>query len=366
MSNLNNFINSNLDNLLTYLKAEKSSKYNHIYTTAAHYSQITTIPERNANIGLAQIHLSINTLDYSNHYSVKKYNVRLETNIFNSKLCIPAKKTVNLLKSDILLFGNDKEVYISENNNWLTDPRYYTEKTNEFSFGLYTFREYNIQKLYDNGLIKLLTNIDIYTYVCSITKGSEQYTTNKYNLSVTNNILSDPKICCTIFYGYVDDEYTDNMGTCDTIATTFARITGLKKTAIYQKLQRAKRETKDKQKSIPAKISVDANTYNNRICNMLGVSQELKDRFEKDGSNKYTLKIFVSESEDWNIWENARINKTGNIKEYQKEYQKDRSKDEEYLIEQRVRAYLRRHNNQIYSKWSDIEKEVANKILQDK
>lgn len=362
------------DTLMSFLGAHPSDKNftNKIYAIANKDIKIkkTTILGRSEKIGFSQFYIIYHKNINEKNYDVDSKYIRVETNFFQNKLSIFANKTVGLLYSDILIFGDEEFTYISEGpHKWLSDDKYYRIVETNMIFGKTVLYEYDVLKLLQDEKIKLIQkdNIDQCTKVMTgslvkpnITKINNLFVKSTKEYCMIENLLvqNDPRVGKPVYFCYYGSRYTNRIGTVKKIALelvdSFMPSANLKN--VMQTLYRACRETDNKKVAIPAVFKLTNEEVNN-----------IKNNFMIDNSILYEDKIvvFFSKNPYFDVIENKKILKTENTKEYQKEYQKTEG-GQNNKLRAKIRNWLKRHNNEFNPVWTDEEKNIAQTILAKK
>lgn len=378
-------MNKILPLVLSYLDAEPSSKYNHIFSTPNKLkeSTATTIPLRTSQIGLAQYYICYNRRVNDKMSKAEKVSIRIETYVENGYLKAFSSRAHAIRNAEMLIIKDTSAnvCYISKENGnkWLVSSLYATADEEVTPYGLRTVYKYDLNKLMADEKISMLIKDDN-GKVKEVTgplmrlKTISEHKYDSYFLEVEEckhrHVDRDRKSCAGVYYGFGDMKITCYKDTVKSLSHTVSLYTGLSEKTVYQRLQRAKRDTVLGLYNTPAAFKFSKKGFddfcamydNNELCN-------------KDMS---TLVVWLS-------YENGPIiepptNKTENMKDYQKDYQKeneDKIKDyqkgyqkdyyeknsDSQKMKAKIRAWLKRHNGEMNPKWNDDERKIAESLL---
>lgn len=363
---------------MSYLNAQPSNKNfsNKIYTksnidvTVTKNKKQFVIPMRSQNNGMSQFNIYYSIKRDDGMYDIEMKNIRVETNYFKDKLTIFANKNTSLVKSDILIFGNETTTYLSEGpHTWLEDEKYFKIVETNYFFGKKVVYEYNVKSLInDKKIVELLRHPDkslmtvykgettnntpdieykkLYTY-----SDSEYFQINKLF------IQCDKKQAYPVFFTYYGCRYTNRMGTIPNIANEVARVITQNPDAIApdyikNKLYRCLRDTEKKGIAIPAVFKLP--DY---------VADKLRNNFNFDPDLLYdnNFIVFLSKIENFDVIKNKKVLKTEDIKQYRKDNAGKYAG--KYNLKKKVQMYLKRHNNEFNPKWNAEEKCIAESII---
>ena len=372
-------LQKNLPLLLSYLEVIPSNKdlTNKIYTISnkdieydtKNYGKVV-VSKRSPDNGYSQITLKVGVKSQSSKYKIETYNLRIENNVWldkvndKSTLSINTTKVEVLQNCNILCFGDDYDhFYISLNDHhWLMNPTYVKQKKVTSCYGSFCINEYDIHKLLADkkiiGLAKRPETNDIVSYTglaYNNTQTIQSYAYNDYvkELKALEDlyIQSDPRFAAVIYYCYLGQRFTSKYSTIPELAAKIATLIGGNQKSIAGQLYRSKRETTKDSRAHYTTFDVreDKLTY---IKNDIDLCDAIQD-------NK--LAICISLEKDFDVFENAIIRKTENMKEYQKEYQKNNA--DILKMHKRVATYLKRNNGKYNPKWNKEEIEYADSIL---
>lgn len=347
--------------ILAYLKAEPNSKFNHIYSI--NYKNTSkTIPVRNDSIGLAQYQICFNKKINEKFHQADKVNVRLEAFVKGSFLELFSSKAFKIVKADILAIkveGSCSACYISTENRWLTSKEYCVATEEVTAYGLKTIFKYDLNKLMadekihmlirDNGIVKEVTG----PFSNMKTIGEYEYNdyTKEVNDCIHKHVDRDKRVASGIYYGFGDMKATCYKNTVLGLANDLLKYTNLSLNTIYQRLQYAKRETVLGLYNVPATFKFSKDGFDEFTT--------MYDKLELSSDDIDTLVVWLSH-ETGPIHEKPKL--TEDLKEYQKEYQK-KNRDS-CNMKVKVKTWLKRHNGEFNSKWSDEEREFAETLMQ--
>ena len=342
--NIKELLTKNLNKIFSFIEAEPKSSFNHIFTNPSN--------KRTYNNGFAQFTIQANI-----DKCAERFSLRVENHCTYNKLTLIEKKISNLLKSSIMIFGNEDATFISKSSafghDWIEDEKYYKAFDLKTSFGLLSVREYDIDLLLKNRKIfqLLLDEVDrkIIAFSGELTKGkTKEFAYNEYN-EVNDEleslyIQSDPRTANTIYYTFFGERFTNIRGTIPALASYFAMYSNDKDAnadkRLKQRMHYAKNMTMKTGKAVPVEIELNDLARKN-LSNDAFFSGCLSD--------KGNLIIYISTQKDFDVIENEKKNLTSNV-DYKKIYDK-------------VAKYLARHNHSMNPKWGNEEIEIANKIL---
>ena len=348
-------VNNWKDEIYSFLEAKPDSpykKFNHIYTN--------NNSDRNKNNGFANFVFQANVCIDDNYALVDKFNIRIETNVFMGRFQVAARKVNNFANADYIIFGTGDTLYVSDrkannNHDWLFNKELRNRTDVEINGKLRTFYTYNLNALLKNHkvfcIIKNEYKLDKRIVVCTedlATKFNEgadsniYKTFNYYDIDTSNikYVQYDPRLAQICFYGFKGYKYTNNRGTVIEITNLLSDYADISQQAIYQRLNRALTNTvktgKVKTCVIPMKDWVRNDiSFDSSILN-----------------ENNEVEVYLSQDPDFDIEENKHINKTEDMKEYQKNYGN---------MYRKVKKYKLTHTEPRAS-WTDEEKELFYKI----
>ena len=375
-------LQKNLSLLLSYLEVIPSDQNhtNKIYSIANKNIEYehkkcgkVKVSKRNQENGYSQIKLKVGVKCQSSKYKIETYNIRIENNVWLDKvrdtcsLSLNTTKVEALQNCNILCFGDENDhFYISLNDHkWLMDSKYTTQKKVTSCYGSFCVNEYDIYKLLADkkiiGLAKRPETNDVVSYTglaYDNTQIIQSYTYDNYEKELKSleglYLQADPRFAAVIYYCYLGQRFTSKYSTIPELAAKIATLTGENQKSIAGQLYRSKRETaKDNRAHYTTfDIKEDKLEY---IQNDIDLCDALQDG---------KLAICISLEKDFDVFENAKVKKTENMKEYQKEYQE---KNADMLkMHKRVSTYLKRNNGEFNPKWNEDEKEYAKSIKESK
>lgn len=375
---IKDFFKQNYDLLMSSLNAQPSNKNfsNQIYTKCNRDVTLTpkkgrsyTLSMRGPNNGMSQFNIYYSVLRDDGKYDIELKNIRVETNFFKDKLTIFANKNSSLVKSDILIFGDEINTYLSEGpHKWLEDEKYYKVIEANFTFGKKVVYEYKVNELIKDGkIVQLLrhpdkSKITIYKGEVNGEPNIEYKTLNVYPDKEYNNISRlfiqcDKKQAYPVFFTYYGCRYTNRMGTIPNIANNVAQIitqdvNAVAPKSIINKLYRCLRETEKRGVAVPAVFKLQEN-----------VAESLRNNinFDSDVLCDDKFIVFLSKIENFDIVENKKMLKTENIAQYRKDNAGKYAG--KYNLKKKVQMYLKRHNNEFNPKWNEEEKNIAEELL---
>lgn len=377
--NIKDFFKQNYDLMMSFLNAQPSNQNfsNQIYTKCN--KDITLTPKngkrpyvlsmRSQNNGMSQFNVYYSVARNDGKYNVESKNIRVETNFFRDRLTVFANRNSALVKSDILIFGDEVTTYLSEGpHTWLEDEKYYKVIEANFPFGKKVVYEYKVNELIKDGkIIQLLRHPDkskMTVYKGDVNgepdidyKKLNTYTVQEYSKINRLFIQCDKKQAYPVFFTYYGCRYTNVKNTIPNIANYIAQLIAqdVNVTApkcILNKLYRCLRETERRGVAVPAVFNIPEN-----------VAESLRNNINFDADvlcdNKFI--VFLSKIENFDVVENKKPLKTENIVQYRKDNaEKYKGK---YNLKKKVQMYLKRHNNEFNPKWNEEEKMIAEEIL---
>lgn len=372
------FFKQNYDLMMSYLNAQPSNKNfsNKIYTksnidvTVTKNKKQFVIPMRSQNNGMSQFNIYYSIKRDDGMYDTEMKNIRVETNYFKNKLTIFSNKNTSLVKSDILIFGNETTTYLSEGpHTWLEDEKYFKIVETNFPFGKKVIYEYNVKSLInDKKIVELLRHPDkslMTVYKGETTNNTPDveykklytYSDSEYLQINKLFIQCDKKQAYPVFFTYYGCRYTNRMGTIPNIANEVARVITQNPDAIApdyikNKLYRCLRDTEKKGIAMPAVFKLP--DY---------VADKLRNNFNFDPDLLYdnNFIVFLSKIENFDVIKNKKVLKTEDIKQYRKDNAGKYAG--KYNLKKKVQMYLKRHNNEFNPKWNTEEKCIAENIL---
>ena len=364
--------------MMSFLNAQPSNQNfsNQIYTKCNR--DVTLKPKnrrpyvlsmRSPNNGMSQFNIYYSVARDDGKYDIELKNIRVETNFFKDKLTIFANKNSSLVKSDILLFGDEVTTYLSEGpHKWLEDEKYYNVIEADFHFGRKVVYEYKVNELINDGkIVQLLRHPDkskmtVYKGEVGVAPDIDYKTLNIYPDKEYNKINGlfvqyDKKQAYPIFFTYYGCRYTNRMGTVPNIANQVAQIltqnvNAVAPKCIINKLYRCLRETEKRGVAVPAVFKLPDN-----------VAESLRNNINFDADvlcdNKFI--VFLSKIENFDIIENKKTLKTENIVQYRKDNAGKYAG--KYNLKKKVQMYLKRHNNEFNPKWNEEERMIAEELI---
>ena len=373
------FFKQNYDLMMSYLEAQPTNKNfsNKIYTKCNREITITDdktkkqhiLRMRSENNGMSQFNVIYSKSRPDSFYDIEMKDIRVETNFLKDKLTIFANKTSALVKSDILIFGDEVTTYLSEGpHSWLEDEKYYKIIEANFPFGKKVIYEYKVSNLIKDGkIVQLLRHPD--KSLMTIYKGEidsnpnidykklNTYDDKEYFQINKLFIQCDKKQAYPVFFTYYGCRYTNNMGTIPNIANQVAQILSgnpdaIAPTYIINKLYRCLRETEKRRVAVPAIFELSDD-----------IAERLRNNINFDADTLYGNKfiVFLSKQENFDVIENKKVNKTDDIVQYRKDNAGKYAG--KYNTKKKIVMYLKRHNNDFNPKWSDEEKYIALSLL---
>ena len=372
------FFKQNYDLMMSFLNAQPSNKNfsNQIYTKCNRDVKVTPkksrpyiLPMRSQDNGMSQFNVYYSVKRDDGKYDIELKNIRVETNFFKNKLTIFANKNTSLVKSDILLFGDEVTTYLSEGpHTWLEDEKYFKIVEANFSFGKKVVYEYNVNNLIKDGkIVQLLRhpNKSLMTVYKGEVAGEPNvdyktlntYTPKEYGKINKLFIQCDKKQAYPIFFTYYGCRYTNRMGAIPNIADNVAQIITQDVNAkaprcIVNKLYRCLRETEKRGIAVPAVFELPED-----------VAEKLRNNINFDSDtlcdNKFI--VFLSKIENFDVIKNKKVLKTDNIVQYRKDNAGKYAG--KYNLKKKVQMYLKRHNNEWNPKWSEEERNIAESLL---
>ena len=379
-------LQKNLSLLLSYLEVIPSDQNhtNKIYSIANKDIEYKTkncekvvVSKRNPENGYSQIKIKAGVKCPSSKFKIETYDIRIENNVWLDKvkdknsLSIITSKVEALQNCNILCFGDENDhFYISINNHqWLMNPKYVTQKKVTSCYGSFCVNEYDVYKLLADkkiiGLAKRPETNDVVSYTglaYDNTQIIQSYTYDDYEKELKSleglYLQADPRFAAVIYYCYLGQRFTSKYSTIPELAAKIAALTGGNQKSIAGQLYRSKRETtKDNRAQYTTfDIKEDKLEY---IQNDIDLCEAIQDS---------KLAICISLEKDFDVFENAKVKKTENMKDYQKEYQKEYQKNNADILKmhKRVSTYLKRNNGKFNPKWNEEEKEYAKSIKENK
>lgn len=387
-------LQKNLSLLLSYLEVIPSDQNhtNKIYSIANKNIEYehkkcgkVKVSKRNQENGYSQIKLKVGVKCPSSKYKIETYNIRIENNVWLDKvkdtcsLSLNTTKVEALQNCNILCFGDENDhFYISLNDHkWLMNSKYVTQKKVTSCYGSFCVNEYDIYKLLADkkiiGLAKRPETNDVVSYTglaYDNTQIIQSYTYDDYEKELKSleglYLQADPRFAAVIYYCYLGQRFTSKYSTIPELAAKIATLTGENQKSIAGQLYRSKRETtKDNRAHYTTfDIKKDKLAY---IQNDIDLCDALQDG---------KLAICISLEKDFDVFENAKMKKTEDMKEYQKKYgeehketmkeyqKKYQEKNADMLkMHKRVATYLKRNNGKFNPKWNAEEKEYAKSII---
>lgn len=369
-------MNKILPLVLSYLDTEPSSKYNHIYSTPNKLKEdtVTTIPLRTSQIGLAQYYICYNN---ENTHKADKVRIRIETYVDNGYLKVFSSRAHAIKNAEMLIIKDATAniCYLSKekNNRWLMSSAYAIADEDVTPYGLRTVYKYDLSKLLaDEKISMLVRDDDIVKEVAgpySNMKTISEHKYDDYHLEVEEckhrHVDRDRKTCAGVYYGFGDMKITCYKDTVKSLAHTVSLYTNLSEKTVYQRLQRAKRDTL-------------LGLYN--ASAVFKLSEKGFDDFCAMYDNNELCSKDLSSLVVWLSYDNGPIieppaNKTEDIKSYQKGYQKKNEENlknyqkgyyeenEDHKMKTKTRAWLKRHNGEMNPKWNDEEIKIAKMIM---
>lgn len=298
---MNNYLKEHINQILSYLNAKNDS-----------YNNVVTIPSKDRNVsnGFAQFILQANLPLSSKLYSVRKFNLRVEMNVWNNNLAIKCNKAAYIEKTDMLIFGNKDEntVYISTELDWLNDTKYYTNGFIHSVFGDFTVRNYSIPHLMKDEKIVMLQNEttqlfsatgSLYDIKIDDTQKYDVYGYAEKSCGDIEYVQNDRKTGAAVWYAFYNERYTNNVSTIKGISEYINRLfPTLKVDYIQRYLYRAMKDNKSE-----ISIKVDEK-QKDCLISSLRVEPNFFD------GNKIVVKLSENKGTDtWKIYEDAK-NKT--------------------------------------------------------
>lgn len=317
--------------LFTYLDADpKKVQY------------ISAIPATKRNKSNGYANIEFNYIDKFNEE--QKKNIRIENNVFRSHIYLDPVRAHRLENADLIVFYDTKsnELFISDktlnnNNAWLKDKSV-RSTINSSSFNK-EFYDYNIEILLNKHAIFQISIAKDKFYIIHDDSGSYFFKTVIITSSDRKSIIHYPLLVnrvkyvpCDLrerepaYFCFYNESETHTEATLMGLAEKFYSYTDLSKNKFYKKLYDASKN----------------NTY---------VSIPLKSQFaDKRYINNGNFEIGLSTTNNQSI--TRKVNKTENMKEYQKNYGN---------IYRKVKKYKKTHTEPKNS-WTQEEKELFYKI----
>lgn len=359
-------LNKYKNEIFSYLNADPEKGMN----------RISTIPskERNENNGYANFRFFVNVRE-DDWSQVQKYNVRIETKIFNDRLVLQRSKIKYMEKADLIIFADDENLYISDlsrskTRDWLYELKFFYKMDLDFQNkgNPKTYHYYSAISLLANHQIVSIAHNNIYNdkiFVISSPEFMRTDCTDKdariakpyydYHIDTSHieTVQFDPKTPKTMYWCFGGYRCTSFVGSSTGIAANIADWTSLTPSQLYQRIVRLYKKMKETGKAYCTKFPV-----NPKIVGNIYYQQSFIDEDN-------CVALYISDSEDFDVIENKVEKLTEDMKEYQKDYQKTyrEQHSDEKKVYQKVFMYLKRHNNSFNPKWNKEEQNIANNIL---